>query len=98
MKGVFMRTVRKKRTWAEDLEIIRYLDEHDVKDTAQHFKTTESAVRSWLHRIRKRIRLLQDWLNRVRVLQKNSPRIRKLTTDGSLSAADREMEEEEKWQ
>lgn len=92
-----MRTVHKKRTWTEDLEIIRYLDDHDVKDTAQHFKTTEGAIRAWLHRIRKRIGLLQGWLNTVRSLQKSSPRIRKLTTDGSISEEDKEMVEEEKW-
>ena len=92
-----MRIKNHKRTWTEDLDIIRYLEHHDVKDAALQFKTSEAAIRSWLHRIRRRIGRMQGWLNSVRSLQKRSPRVRKLTTDGSISTEDIALGEEEKW-
>ena len=85
---------QKKRTWDEDIAILEYLVHHDVRDTAHEFKMTEGAVRAWLHRVRKRITHLQNRLNKIRAMQKSSPRIRKLTTDGSVVE---EEEEEAKW-
>lgn len=54
----------------------------------------ERNCRAWLDRIRKRIIRYQGYLNKIRTLQRTNPRIRKLTTSGSLPEKD-ETEEEE---
>lgn len=72
----------KRRTQKEDLELLEYLQSHEIKDAAIKFHMTEAAIRQWLHRLRFRINKLQGYLNRIRALQKNSSRIRKLTSVG----------------
>jgi len=85
-----VRTVKKKRTLDDDLKLLEFLVDHDVKDVGRKFTMangrpmTETAARSWLYRIRKRISRLNLFVGRLRTLQRNSPRIRKLTTDGSV--------------
>ena len=89
---------RKKRTWDECIEILAYLEQHDMRDAAQQFHMTIGALNSWLFRLRRRITQTQTKLNMIRSMQKRSPRIRKITTDGSIRAVEKEEEEEEKWE
>ena len=44
----------------------------------------ENNARGWLHRIRIRVLRCQNYVNRMRALQKASPRVRKLTTSGEV--------------
>lgn len=44
----------------------------------------ENNARAWLHRIRIRIVRCQNYVNKMRALQKRSPRIRKLSTVGEV--------------
>lgn len=44
----------------------------------------EANARAWLHRIRRRVTRCQNYVNKIYALQKQSPRIRKLTTSGQL--------------
>jgi len=86
-----VRTVKKKRTLEDDLILLEFLVDHDVKDVGQKFRMangqplTETAARSWLYRVRKRISRINRFTGRLRTLQRISPRIRKLTTDGSVN-------------
>ena len=75
---------QKKRTLEDDLNLLEYLQNHEIKEAAMQFHTTEPAIRAWLHRLRKRIVRLQTFLNRVRTLQRISSRIRKLSSLGSV--------------
>lgn len=85
-----VKTIR-KRTLEDDLNLLEFLVDHDVKDVGQRFKMndgrpmTETAARSWLYRVRKRISRINTFTGRLRTLQRISPRIRKLTTDGSVT-------------
>ena len=47
--------------------------------------------RGKLDRIRKRIVIYQDYLNKIRTLQRTNPRIRKLTTSGALPEQEEEL-------
>lgn len=51
----------------------------------------EANARSWLHRIRVKVKRMQTYLNTIYALQKKSARIRKFTTSGALP---KENEEE----
>ena len=75
---------KKKRTLEDDLSLLEYLQNHQVKEAAVQYKTTEPAIRAWLNRLRKRIVRLQIFLNKVRTMQRISPRIRKLTSIGGV--------------
>jgi len=83
---------QRKRTWKNHLELLEYLADHDVKDAAQRFKISEPAVRTWLYKLRRQLKEEQASINRIRALQKRSPRVRKLTTPGAVP------EGEEEWQ
>lgn len=89
--------MKKRRTLEDDLKLLEFLVDHDVKDVGQFFKMpdgrpmTEGAARSWLYRIRKRISRLNMFTGRLRTLQRISPRIRKLTTDGAVERETQEM-------
>lgn len=52
----------------------------------------EANARSWLHRIRVKVKRMQTYLNTIYALQRKSARIRKFTTSGGLP---KENEEEE---
>jgi hypothetical protein len=77
-------TPKKKRTLEDDLLLLEYLRNHQVKEAAPQFKTSEAAIRAWLNRLRKRIVKMQTFLNQVRTLQRVSPRIRKLSSIGGV--------------
>lgn len=53
----------------------------------------EQNVRSWLHRIRVRVKRSQTYINKIYALQRKYPRIRKLTTSGALPDSLDEIEE-----
>ena len=86
--------MRKARTEQENLEFLEQLVHQDMKDAARHFKISESAARSWLYRLRKQIVTQQIYLNRIRSLQKMSPRVRKFTTMGSIPEIDEDTGQE----
>ena len=75
---------RKKRTLNEDLELLEYLAQHTVKETAIKNGVTEPSIRMWLNRYRKRLAKLESYLSHVHTLQKKSARIKKFTTIGSV--------------
>lgn len=79
---------KKQRNLADDLKLLEYLVNHEVKQAATEFNTTEPAIRAWLYRLRKRLTKLQTFLNRVRTLQRISPRIRKITVSGAVPKSD----------
>jgi transposase len=83
---------KKRRTLEDDLALLEYLQNHEVKEAAPQFKTSEAAIRAWLNRLRKRIVRLQTFLNRVRTLQRISPRIRKLSSIGGVPSEEAEEE------
>ena len=85
-----MFSMRKARTWKEHMELLEYLTDHTFKEAAPHFKVSEPAIRSWLHRLVNQIVESQAALNRVRNLQKISARVRKLTTKGTIPEEDEE--------
>lgn len=78
------KTERKKRTLEDDLALLEYLQNHEIKEAAVHYQISEAAIRAWLHRLRKRIVRLQIFLNRVRTMQRISSRIRKLSSIGEV--------------
>jgi hypothetical protein len=53
----------------------------------------EANCRSWLGRIRAKVKRQQTYLNTIYALQKKSARIRKFTTSGALPAPPDEEEE-----
>jgi hypothetical protein len=77
-----------------DIEFLKDVAIMEMGLVAQKWKMSDGAARAWLHRIRIRVTRCQNYVNRIRVLQKAYPRIRKFTTSGQLP----EEEEEEKWQ
>jgi polyribonucleotide nucleotidyltransferase len=81
---------KKKRTLEDDLALLEYLQQHEVKEASVQFKTSEAAIRAWLSRLRKRIVRLQIFLNRVRTMQRISPRIRKLSSIGGVPPEEEE--------
>jgi hypothetical protein len=82
---------KKKRDLENDLELLEYLTNHEVKQAAVYFKTTEPAIRAWLNRLRKRIVKMRDFLTRVRTLQRKSDRVKKFTTIGSIPIQEEEI-------
>jgi len=78
------RMPKKKRTLEDDLRLLEYLQNHEVKEAATQFNISEAAIRAWLNRLRKRIVRLQTFLNRVRTMQRISSRIRKLSSIGGV--------------
>ena len=83
---------KKKRTLEDDLALLEYLQHHQVKEASVQFSASEPAIRAWLSRLRKRIVRLQTFLNRVRTMQRISPRIRKLSCIGGVP---QDIEEEQ---
>jgi len=67
-----------------DLDLLKDVAVKEIKAIAVERKMTETAVRAWLYRIRKRITRWQNYVNRIRALQKHSARVRKFTTAGAL--------------
>jgi hypothetical protein len=65
-----------------------------AKKLGWHPEKAENNTRAWLHRIRIRVTRCQNYLNRIRVLQRTSPRIRKLTTSGLIPERVQDFEEE----
>ena len=82
---------KKKRKLDNDIELLEYLSNHEVKEAAIYFKTTEPAIRAWLNRLRKRIVKMRDFLTQVRTLQRKSDRVKKFTTIGSLPIQEEEI-------
>jgi hypothetical protein len=77
-------TQKRKLTWADHQKLLEFLVDHNVKSASLHFKLSEGAVRNRLYTIRNKLKEEQTALNRIRNLQKISPRIRKYTTCGAL--------------
>lgn len=75
---------KKKLTWADHQTLLEYLVDHDVKTASIHFKLSEGTIRNRLYNIRKKLGEEQTALNRIRTLQRISPRIRKYTTSGRI--------------
>ncbi len=69
---------------ADHLHLLELLADHEIKDMAIALHISESAVRGRIYRLRKHISVTQTFLNRVRTLQRNSRRVRKFTTLGSI--------------
>ena len=75
---------KKKLTWADHTQLLEYLVDHTVKSASAQFGITEGAVRNRLYNIRKKLQAEQAAINRIRTLQRISPRIRKLTVIGGV--------------
>ena len=84
----------KKQTWAAKLNLLEYLASHTYKQAADAFSKTEgrpiseAALRTRTNKISHEIKEMQTTMNRVRTLQRVSPRIRKLTTVGTIEDED----------
>lgn len=98
---VACRDNRMKLKWSfekNDLEFLQDIGTMEIGLVAQKWakklkwkpQKAEANTRGWLHRIRVRVTRCQNYVNKIRIMQKNNPRIRKLTTSGQL-----ENEEEE---
>lgn len=80
----------KKRSWDDHITLLEYIATHTTKAAAIHFTKLEkkdvtvNAVRQRLYSAAKQIKEVQEKLNKVRTLQRISPRVRKLTTIGSV--------------
>lgn len=83
------------RLGEEDIAFLNDVGVMEIKAVATKWKLSEGATRSKIHRIRERITRFQWYVNNVRALQKANPRIRKLTTKGSLEEQWKEEEHEE---
>jgi hypothetical protein len=81
---------KRKLTWEDHTQLLEYLVDHTVKSAATKFGITEGAVRNRLYNIRKKLQAEQAALNRIRTLQRISPRIRKLTSIGGVPVEDDE--------
>lgn len=86
-----MFSMRKARTWKEHTELLEFIMDHTFKETATHFKISEAAIRSWKYRLVNQIAETQTALNRIRTLQRISPRVRKLTTKGTIEEEEKEV-------
>ncbi len=75
---------KKKRSWKDHADLLEFLIDHDVKDAAAHFGISQDAVRTWLYKLRYQLRDEQAAINKIRTLQRISPRVRKLTTCGKV--------------
>lgn len=75
---------KKKLSWKDHQTLLEFLVSHDVKQASQHFKISEGAIRNRLYNIRKQLSETQAALNKIRTLQRVSPRIRKYTTQGKI--------------
>lgn len=84
-----------KRVLEEDLKLLDYLRDHDIKDASMKFKRTENSIRGWLYRIRKRVTLVRFYHNNILTMQRQSPRIRKLTSEGRIPPEETEDEQED---
>jgi len=82
----------KWRKGQEQIKLVKMIGEAELGLVANRLKTTEGAIRQRLYRLRLDIAFYTWFLNNIRNLQKNNPRIRKLTTSGSVT---REESEEE---
>ena len=71
-----------------DLNLLETVATKEIKIVAEQYDMTEEAVRAWLYRIRKRVARYRWYLNNLQNLQKKYPRVRKLTTDGSIKEAE----------
>lgn len=76
---------KKKLTWQDHQQLLEYLIDHSVKQASQQFKLTEGAIRNRLYTIRNKLSEEQAAINRIRTLQRISPRIRKYTTKGTIA-------------
>ena len=92
---VMLKNLEKTAKWRkgqEQIKLVKMIGEAELGLVANRLKTTEGAIRQRLYRLRLDIAFYTWFLNNIRNLQKNNPRIRKLTTSGSVT---REESEEE---
>jgi hypothetical protein len=75
---------QKKLTWEDHTQLLEYLLDHSLKQASLKFDITEGAIRNRLYNIRKKLQAEQAAINRIRTLQRISPRIRKMTTIGGV--------------
>jgi hypothetical protein len=79
---------KKKLTWQDHQQLLEYLIDHSVKQASLKFKLSEGAIRNRLYTIRNRLSDEQTAINRIRTLQRISPRVRKYTTKGSITESE----------
>ena len=72
--------------------LLKLVGEEPIPKVAKDLNITEGAVRGRLFRCRQLINDSQWFLNNVRSLQKENPRIRKFTTSGALKEKEEEGE------
>lgn len=88
-----------KEKWefeSEDIEFLQDVSRMEISLVAQKWmknrnwaaEKAEANTRGWLARIRIRVTRCQNYVNKIRALQKQSPRIRKFTTSGQLEEND----------
>jgi hypothetical protein len=81
-----------------DVEFLQDISRMEISLVAQKWapkmgwkpEKAEANTRGWLHRIRQRVTRCQNYVNQIRALQKQFPRIRKLTTSGQLQNSEEE--------
>jgi hypothetical protein len=74
----------KKLSWADHENLLEYLVDHTVKQTANHFSLSEGAVRNRLYLIRKRLNEESRAINKIKKLQRISDRVKKYTLTGAI--------------
>lgn len=77
-----------------DVRLLEEIGKQEIKAVAAKYEMTTAALYAWLRRIRQRITRYQGYLNKIRNMQRNNPRIRKFTTTGKLREEDIEEWEE----
>lgn len=77
-----------------DIKLLEQVGRMEIKAIATERGMTQAAVLAHLHRIRARVHRYQLYLNKIRTMQRNNPRIRKFTTTGKLREEDIEEWEE----
>ncbi|MCJ7459188.1 MAG: hypothetical protein MUP17_09375 [candidate division Zixibacteria bacterium] len=83
-----------------DIEFLQDVAKMELSMAAQKWieqmgwkpEKAEANARAWLHRIRRRVTRCRNYVNKILALQKQSPRIRKLTTSGQLENEEDEQE------
>mgnify|MGYP001583050499 FL=1 len=74
----------------KDIILLKLVGDYSIDKVAEDLsrderkQITDAAIRGRLYRLRKRIQQYQQFLNNVRSLQKENPRIRKFSTSGAL--------------
>lgn len=76
--------IKKKITWKEQTELCELLMSNEIKVVAQKLGITVGAVYNRLNTLRDTLEETQASINRIRTLQRISPRVRKFTTKGNL--------------